>query len=47
MKVVFFGSPGAALPALERLIDAKHEVVLAVTQPDRPAGRGKEPTAFS
>ncbi len=44
MKVVFFGSPGAALPSLERLIESGHEVVLAVSQPDRPAGRGKEPT---
>lgn len=43
MKVVFFGSPRAALPSLERLIESGHEVAMAVTQPDRPAGRGKGP----
>jgi methionyl-tRNA formyltransferase len=41
MKIAFFGSPSAALPALERLIQAGHSVELVVTQPDRPAGRGK------
>lgn len=44
MKVVFFGTPWAALPALGSLVDAGHELVLVITQPDRPAGRGKEPT---
>jgi methionyl-tRNA formyltransferase len=43
MKIAFFGSPSAALPALERLIQAGHSVELVVTQPDRPAGRGKTP----
>ncbi|MGB7295097.1 MAG: methionyl-tRNA formyltransferase, partial [Candidatus Aminicenantales bacterium] len=43
MKVVFFGSPRSALPALERLIESGHEIILAITQPDRPAGRGREP----
>ena len=41
MRVVFFGSPEAALPSLEKLIDSGHEVPLVITQPDRPAGRGK------
>jgi methionyl-tRNA formyltransferase len=44
MKVVFFGSPGAALPSFEGLLEAGHSVGLVITQPDRPAGRGKEPT---
>jgi methionyl-tRNA formyltransferase len=44
MKIVFFGSPRSALPALERLIECGHEVVLVITQPDRPSGRGKDPT---
>jgi methionyl-tRNA formyltransferase len=44
MRIVFFGSPGAALPSLERLIEGGHEVALAITQPDKPAGRGKAPT---
>jgi methionyl-tRNA formyltransferase len=42
MRVVFFGSPGAALPSFAALIEAGHEVALTVTQPDRPAGRGKK-----
>ena len=42
MRIVFFGSPEAALPSFTRLLSAGHEVVLAVTQPDRPSGRGKK-----
>lgn len=42
MKIVFFGTPEFALPALERLIESKHEVALVVTQPDRPKGRGQK-----
>jgi methionyl-tRNA formyltransferase len=41
---VFFGSPAFALPSLEALLAAGHEVALVVTQPDRPAGRGQKPT---
>jgi len=41
MRIVFFGSPAAALPTLGRLIGAGHAVVLVVTQPDKPAGRGR------
>jgi methionyl-tRNA formyltransferase len=41
MKIVFFGSPAAALPSLEALIAADHSVELVVTQPDKPAGRGR------
>lgn len=42
MRVVFFGSPEAALPSFAGILGAGHEVVLAVTQPDRPSGRGKK-----
>jgi methionyl-tRNA formyltransferase len=42
MKIVFFGSPAAALPSLRGLIDAGHSVELVVTQPDKPAGRGRK-----
>lgn len=45
MKIAFFGSPEAALPSLARLLEAGHELVLTVTQPDRPAGRGKPTSA--
>ena len=40
MKVIFAGTPDFAVPALAALIDAGHEIVLVLTQPDRPAGRG-------
>jgi methionyl-tRNA formyltransferase len=39
-RVVFMGTPEFAVPALEALIDA-HQLVGVVTQPDRPAGRGR------
>ncbi len=39
LRLAFFGSPKWAVPVLEALAD-RHEVVLAVTQPDKPAGRG-------
>jgi methionyl-tRNA formyltransferase len=42
VKVVFFGSPEAALPSLQRLLSAGHSVGLVVTQPDKPAGRGRK-----
>ncbi len=41
MKVAFMGSPAFAVPCLEALAGA-HDVVLVVSQPDKPAGRGKE-----
>ena len=40
MRLVFLGSPEAAVPSLKALIDAGHEIVLVVTQPDRRRGRG-------
>lgn len=40
MKVVFFGSGAFGVPTL-RMLAQRHEVVAVVTQPDRPAGRGK------
>lgn len=47
MKLVFMGSPEFAVPCLEGLHAAGHEVALVVSQPDRPAGRGRRlaPTA--
>ncbi|MGD0940293.1 MAG: methionyl-tRNA formyltransferase [Terracidiphilus sp.] len=45
MKLVFCGTPRFAVPALEALIAAGHEIALVVTQPDRPVGRSKELTA--
>ena len=40
LRVVFFGTPGFAVPALEALIGSAHDVVAVVSQPDRPRGRG-------
>lgn len=42
MKVVFMGTPDFAVGALQAIIDAGHDVVLVVTQPDKEKGRGKE-----
>lgn len=42
MKVIFMGTPDFSVGTLEALVEAGHEVVLAVTQPDKPKGRGKE-----
>jgi len=44
LRVVFFGTPGFAVPTLERLIHSRHPVVGVVTQPDRPRGRGQQVT---
>ena len=40
MRVIFMGTPDFSVGTLKALIDAGHEVVLAVTQPDKPKGRG-------
>ena len=42
MILVFCGTPGFAVPTLERLVAAGHSIPLVVTQPDRPRGRGME-----
>lgn len=39
MKVIFMGTPDFAVGTLEEIIKAGHEVVLVVTQPDKPKGR--------
>ena len=41
MKILFWGTPSFALPALRALGEEGHDVVGVVTQPDRPAGRGR------
>jgi len=48
MRVIFMGSPEFAVPTLDALVAAGHEVVAVYTQPPRPAGRGKQlqPTAI-
>jgi methionyl-tRNA formyltransferase len=44
MKVVFLGTPGFAVPTLDRIITAGHSVSEVITQPDRPKGRKQELT---
>jgi len=41
LRLAFMGTPGFAVPPLEALIAAGHEVVAVYTQPPRPAGRGQ------
>ena len=40
MKIVFMGTPDFAVPSLEALLKAGHEVAAVYTQPDKPKGRG-------
>ena len=42
IRVVYAGTPDFAVPSLSALIDSDYEVVAVYTQPDRPAGRGRE-----
>ena len=42
MKIVFLGTPDFALPTLEMLAKRGHDVALVISQPDRPAGRGRK-----
>ena len=49
MRIIFMGSPSFAVPTLNALVAARHEVVAVYTQPPRAAGRGKaeRPTAVA
>ena len=42
MRIIFMGTPDFAVPALNALVEAGHEMVAVYTQPPRPAGRGKQ-----
>ena len=42
MRIVFMGTPDFSVPALKALVEAGHQVIAVVTQPDKPKGRGKE-----
>ena len=41
MRLVFLGTPAFAVPTLDRIVEAGHQVLAVVTQPDRPRGRGQ------
>jgi len=42
MKIVFMGTPQAAVPTLRQVLNDGHEVIAVWTQPDKPAGRGNK-----
>ncbi len=42
LRIIYAGTPAFAVPALEQLLDGQHEVLAVLTQPDRPAGRGRK-----
>lgn len=42
VRIVFMGTPAFAVPSLERILAAGHEVPAVFTQPDRPKGRGQQ-----
>lgn len=42
MRIIFMGTPDFSVPALKALVEAGHDVIAVVTQPDKPKGRGKE-----
>ena len=44
MNIVFMGTPEFSLPTLHKLYESDHDVLLVITQPDRPKGRGREST---
>ncbi len=44
MRIIYMGTPEIAATILERLLETPHEVVMVVTQPDRPKGRGGKMT---
>jgi methionyl-tRNA formyltransferase len=41
MDLIFLGTPSFAVPTLRKILEAGHEVLSVVTQPDRPKGRGQ------
>ena len=45
MRLAFLGTPEAAVPSLQALVAAGHEVALVISQPDRRRGRGREVSA--
>lgn len=42
MRLIFLGTPAFAVPTLEAIVAAGHEILTVVTQPDRPSGRGQQ-----
>ena len=42
MRIVFAGTPAAAVPSLQALLGSRHEVAAVITRPDAPTGRGRK-----
>src|SRR3974390_1192333 len=42
LRVAFAGTPDFAVPTLKALVRSRHRLVGVLTQPDRPAGRGRQ-----
>jgi methionyl-tRNA formyltransferase len=42
MRIVFMGTPAAAVPTLQRILQDGHEIAAVYSQPDRPSGRGNK-----
>jgi methionyl-tRNA formyltransferase len=42
MRVVFAGTPEAAVPSLSAILDSRHDLLAVLTKPDAPAGRGRK-----
>ena len=42
MKLLFAGTPAAAIPSLEALLGSRHELIAVITQPPAPVGRGRQ-----
>lgn len=42
MRIIFMGTPDFAVASLDALVEAGHEIVAVITQPDRPKGRGNK-----
>jgi methionyl-tRNA formyltransferase len=42
MNIIFAGTPALGLPCLEALFSSRHQLIAVYTQPDRPAGRGRQ-----
>ncbi len=43
-RLIFMGTPAFAVPSLNALIEGGHEILAVVTRPDKPRGRGREPS---
>jgi methionyl-tRNA formyltransferase len=42
LRIIYFGTPGFAVPGLEALLASRHQVIALVSQPDKPKGRGQK-----